>query len=153
MQSANIIDIWCFFPLILCVILEKMKSRKRVMVLSSVFYFSLNTLIWCSEQENSLNCLTHEMDILQGLCVTPSIYGVSQTVITLTFETIKTGSWKSAIWFMKQLEYRKVSQTPMCHPLICGLWVLNMIRGQTDRRLFFMHHLKVLIRYVEHTHI
>lgn len=37
----------------------------------------------------------------------------SETVITLTFQTIKTGSWKSTIRFKKQLEHThmKANQT------------------------------------------
>lgn len=80
-------------------------ERERVIVLSSIFYYSVNTVIWCSEQENSSDCLSYKMDIWQSMCVTPAIYGIPETVITLIFQTIKTGSRKSTIWFEKQLEY------------------------------------------------
>ena len=66
-------DVWSCSP-----------EREGVIVLSSIFYYSVNTVIWCSEseQENSLDCLSHEMDIWQSMCVTPAIYGIPETVIT-----------------------------------------------------------------------
>lgn len=84
-------------------------ERERVIVLSSIFYYSVNTVIWCSEQENSSDCLSYKMDIWQSMCVTPAIYGIPETVITLIFQTIKTGSRKSTIWFEKQLEYGHIN--------------------------------------------
>lgn len=110
-------------------------ERERVKVLSSIFYYSVNTVIWCSKQENSSDCLSYEMDIWQSMCVTPAIYGIRETVITLIFQTIKTGSRKSTIWFEKQLEYghMKAHQNQLhgtMKTLPLNVWSFRVLSGR-----------------------
>lgn len=49
------------------------KNPEKGSWLLSFYLFS--TVIWCSKEENSLNCLSHEMDIWQSKCVTTAICG------------------------------------------------------------------------------
>lgn len=77
------------------------------------------------------------MDIWQRLCVIPAIYGISKTVISHIFQSIKTGSWKSTIWFETQLENKcTLKQTRLYHTALwkccpCPLiyWVYRVCRG------------------------